>query len=53
MQLFGWMIADPICSMFIAFLIAISVSIFIYLYYIIMYIIWICYHQLSIVEAIS
>lgn len=26
MQLFGWMIADPICSMFIAFLIAISVG---------------------------
>lgn len=25
MQMFGWMIADPICSMFIAFLIAISV----------------------------
>ena len=25
MQLFGWMIADPICSMFIAILIAISV----------------------------
>ena len=26
MQLFGWMIADPICSIFIAFLIAISVG---------------------------
>jgi len=26
MQLFGWMIADPICSMFIAILIAISVG---------------------------
>jgi hypothetical protein len=27
MHLFGWMIADPICSIFIAILIALSVSI--------------------------
>jgi hypothetical protein len=27
MHLFGWMIADPICSIFIAILIALSVSV--------------------------